>query len=42
MLALKLTIAFKEVNNNIKELLLDALISKACRDNNIMKELITI
>jgi hypothetical protein len=34
--------ALEEVNDSIKELLLNALISEACRDNDIIKELITI
>ena len=34
--------ALKEVNNNIKKLLLNTLINKAYKGNNIIKELITI
>jgi hypothetical protein len=40
--ALALMLAPKEVDNSIEKLLLNALISKACRDNDIIKELITI
>jgi len=41
ILALFLILKSSE-DNSVKELLLDALISKAYRDNNILKELITI
>ena len=41
-LTLAFTLAFEEVNDNAKDLLLNALISKACKGNNIIKELITI
>jgi hypothetical protein len=41
-LALALTLVPEEVDNSAKELLLDALIGKACKGNNIIKEPITI
>jgi hypothetical protein len=41
-LAPALTLVPEEVNNSAKELLLDALIGKAYKGNNIIKEPITI
>ena len=41
-LAPALTLVPEEVDNSAKELLLDALIGKACKGNNIIKEPITI
>jgi hypothetical protein len=35
-------LAPEEVNNSAKELLLDALIDKACKGDNIIEELIII
>jgi len=40
--ALAPTLAPEEVNNSTEELLLDALIGKAYRDNNIIEEPMTI